>query len=216
MGLNITQMRASLYNICGIDVDDASNTVVDEQLNKSWWEIMDKFEFNEKETVIGFSLVANKGIYNVPDPFEALTSIAVLDANDKYFKLDRVTPEWYEANHDNSIDANDFPLYYFREATEITLEPTPDQAYTAVMRYMVTLADLSGSNSRVSIPQSWHEIILYGGCWRMMIELGDLMRASAIKKHQVALIDSAVPTKSKEAVDSRLANLEVVVPPYRL
>lgn len=205
-----------MYNIAGVDVDDAAETLIDDCLNRSWWEIMNKFKFREKDIAASFTLVASQAIYDCPDPFEAMRSIAIVDDDNKHHYIERVTSKWYEEHLDTDTDSDGFPTNYFREGSTITLWPTPDAAYNAVLRYTTTLADLSTSNSLPEIPQEWHEIILYGGVWRLLLELGDFNRTNEIKKHQVSLIETCIPVEAKEASDARYANLEFVGSRYEL
>lgn len=208
-------MRESVYRICGIDEDDVDVVLIDRLLNTSWWEIAAKFKFRIKDTVAEFPLVIGSEKYEVPDEFEALRSIAVYDTQNQSHYLERVTSKWYQEKYDTDADARGFPTNYFREANDIILWPTPDAVYTAVLRYTATLADLSVSNDP-SIPQEWHEAILYGGCWRLALELGDFQRKQALQQAQIAILESCVPTDAKEAADSRYANLEVMRPEYNL
>jgi hypothetical protein len=215
MGLNLAEMREGVYRVCGVDEDDVDPILVDKLLNVSWWEIMNKFKFRAKDTVAEFPLVIGSEKYTVPDAFEALRSIAVYDTSNMSHYIERVTSKWYQERYDTDADSRGFPTHYFREGDSVILWPTPDAAYTAVLRYTSTLADLSESNDP-SIPQEWHEIIKYGGCWRLALELGDFQRKESLARTQIALIESCVPVDSKEASDSRYANLEVVRNEYLL
>lgn len=207
--ITLALMVDSVERICGISADDVPDGLIEILLNRSWWEIMNKFKFRQKDLVVDFPLVAGSERYEVPDQFEALRSIAVYDTENKSHYLERVTSKWYMERYDSDEDSRGFPTHYFREGSTINLYPTPDAAYNAILRYTGTLADLAEDNDP-SIPQEWHEIIVYGGCWRLALELGDFQRKEALQNTQIGLINSCVPVESKEASDSRYANLEVV------
>lgn len=215
MGLNINVLRDSMYRITGTDVDDADQTLVDICLNRAWWEIMAKFSFREKEMAVTFAILADEAVYDVPDPFDATKSISIVDANEQSFKLERITPEWYATMQNDADSSNGQPAYYFRENSTITLYPTPDLNYTGTFRYQTTLQDLSDSVG-LPVPQEWHEIILFGGCWRLLLELGDFTRANELKATQIALIKSSIPVESKEEVDSRLSGVDFIGSKYEL
>lgn len=208
-------MLDSVYRICGVDTDDVTTTLATKLLNRSWWEIQNKFKFREKDTVLDFPLVIGSERYEVPDKFDSLRSIAVYDNDNKSHYIERVTSKWYEENYDTDTDARGFPTHYFREGSTINLYPTPDAAYNMVVRYAQTLDDLSLTNDP-SIPKEWHEIILYGGCWRLLLELGDFQRCNGLKTQQIALIQSCVPVESKEMSDSRYSGLEFKGSGYNL
>lgn len=215
MGLNLDEMRESVYRICGVDEDDVAPTIVNRLLNISWWEIAAKFKFRVKDTVAEFPLVIGSEKYEVPDEFEALRSIAIYDLNGQSHYIERVTSKWYQEKYNTNADARGMPTHYFREGADIILWPTPDNTYNTVLRYTATLADLSSTNDP-GIPQEWHEAIKYGGCWRLALELGDFQRRQALHQTQIAILESCVPTDAKEAADSRYAGLEVMRPAYEL
>lgn len=209
--IDLIELRDSLREHTGTDEDDMPDTKADLLLNRAYWEILDKFHFREKEVTATFDIVAGTRLYNMPDPFDALRLLSVLNPDtEQHMVLKRMTIQKYEELYNESEDEQDFPTHYVREACSARLWPTPDADYTATIKYWTTLADLvEGTNETPPIPQSWHEIILFGGVWRAFVSFGDYVRGNTAKAHQSALIESAVPVEAKEEYDSESAGIEV-------
>lgn len=214
-GLDLQTLRDDLRDHTGTDDTDLPDTKADLMLNRSMWEVMDKFHFREKEVTVTFSTVAGTRLYNMPDPFEAMRLLSIKDPDtNEHKKLKRTTIEYYENNYDTDTDAQDFPVYYVREGCAVRLLPTPDDAYELTLKYWTTLADLSDSNTAIVIPPSWHEIILFGAVYRGFLSFGDFVRANGMRQQQIGLINSSVPTEAKEEYDSSDAALSVKVREY--
>lgn len=215
MTLDIIQLRADLRDHTGTDEFDMPTAKADLYLNRSYWEILDKFHFREKEVTATWDTVAGTRLYNMPSPFEALRKLSIKDpATGEHKVLDRTTIDVYERTFDADSDAQGFPVAYVREGCAVRLLPTPDDAYEITQKYWTVLSDLSDSNSVPPIPQSWHEIIMFGGVWRAFLGNRDFVSANATKAHQISLINSSVPVEAKEEYDSPEARLEVRVRPY--
>jgi len=215
MGLDLQQLRDDLRDATGTDIDDLSDEKVDRLLNRSYWEVLDKFPFREKEVTVTFNTIIGTRLYNMPEPFEALRKLSILEPATLVHKtIDRTTIDVYERTYDTNEAAEGFPTHYVREGCAARLLPTPDAIYEITEKYWTVLADLSITNDTPAIPQSWHEIILLGAIWRAFISFGDYQRARAANQHQIALINSAVPVEAKEEVDSPRGGLEVIVREY--
>lgn len=210
MGLDVQELRDSVRLATGTDEADLPNDKLDLYLNQSWWEIIDRHHFREKEVTVTFETVAGVRLYNMPSPFEALRKLSILDSDYKnHTVLNRITIDSYEAKYDEDEDARGFPVEYVREGCAVRLWPTPDAVYTMTQKYWTTLSDLSDTNDPV-IPQSWHEIVLFGALWRAFIlHMGDYVRGNEAKRHQASLINNAVPVEAKEEIDSHRAALSV-------
>jgi hypothetical protein len=215
VSIEIAELRTELREHLGVDETELDNTQADLLLNRAYWELLDKFPFREKEVTITFPTVAGTRLYDVPSPFEALRLLSVEDLDDFSHKtLDRMSVLEYEKKYVNQEDSQAKPTHYVREGCAVRLYPTPDDVYTLTMKYWTVLADLSDSNTDPCIPQSWHELILFGGIWRGYLRFGDYQRANNMKAHQVNLINSQVPTESKEEIDSPYAGIEVKMNEY--
>lgn len=213
MTLSLVRMRQLVRKPVGMDTDDPDLTDadIDEYLNRSFWEIQDKFPFREKEKTGTFVTQVGIRNYEMPKPFDSLISLAIVDATTtQHHPLTYASPREYELIYNESDNSEGKPRKYVREDCFARLWPTPDQAYTVVIRRRVILADISESNDTFSIPQVWYEIIVYGAVWRIFIDLGDFQRASAMKAHQVSLVNTIQPTEIKELGDTSTAGLEVI------
>jgi hypothetical protein len=181
-------------------------------LNRSHWEIIDKFPFREKEATLKVNTVAGVRSYIVPSPFEAIRQISVFDPNSEvYTPLERQTIYTHETDRAeiNDTDKQDIPTHYLRETNKIRLNPVPDGIYTLSIKYWITLDDLATS-SDLTLPPSWHEIVLLGAVWRGLLRMRDHTGSVNFKNQQLALINSSVPTEAKEEFDSHRAGLDVL------
>lgn len=219
MGLDLDAMCDELWGATGTDSGDPqmSRTKVIEYLNRSFWELLDKYHFREKDATKTFNTTEGERRYEVPTPFEALQNIAIIDPDtEQSTPLMRMSTEKYNEKYNTDADARAIPTHYIREDCTIRLWPTPDSSeYTIVIKYWMVLDDLNDDvNEQPVVPRAWHEVILYGGIWRAYIALRDFASANAMKAHQKALIDTMVPVEAKEETHSPNAGLAPKVREY--
>jgi|GraSoiStandDraft_4_1057263.scaffolds.fasta_scaffold44309_6 hypothetical protein len=216
-GLNIVNMREGIRKATGIEDGDPDLTTaqIDLYLNRALWEIDNKFPFKEKEKTVTFETVSAERNYDVPTPVDAVKSLAISDLFSKETKTLRYM-ETFE--YDNLYDADTYnmgkPWGYTRENCFVRLWPTPDKIYTIIMKRWIILSDLDDTNDIPEIPIVWHEVIQLGGLWRAFIDIGDIARANQIKNHQIAIINSIIPTQVKEEGNDKYAGLEVLRADY--
>lgn len=215
MTLDIVQMRTDLRDHTGTDEVDMPDERADLLLNRSYWKILDDYHFREKEVTVTWDTVPGTRLYNMPSPFEALRKLSIKDpATGEHKVLQRTTIDVYERTYDADADAQGMPQAYVREGCAVRLLPTPDAAYEITQKYWTVLSDLSETNATPPIPQTWHEIIMFGGVWRAFLSFGDYVRGNAAMSTQATLINSSVPVEAKEEYDSPNAGLEVKVREY--
>ena len=209
MGLTKAQMVQKLLIAIGQDENDSTKqTEALLLLNQSYWDLIDRFSFREKEKTATFVTEVGVRNYSMPEPFEALQSLSLVDLNSGLHKgLEKMDPSTYEDSFNESVDQYGEPERYVRENCFARLWPTPDNVYTIVIKYWTTLDDLSDSQNP-QIPQSWHEIILYGGIWRGFFEAGDIEKSTSVRQHTELLISSRIPTEAKEEKDTRYSALQ--------
>lgn len=221
MPFNLEAMRKKVRKPLGIATTDTDllDAEIDEYLNLAYWEIQDKFPFREKERTATFVTVAGQRVYNMPEPYEALKSLAIKEADNvsgQFTKLIRMDTDEYENRYNSDETSRSFPTHYTREDCFFRLWPTPNGVYTMSMKRTITLIDLSDAQTTPEIPRAWWEVIIYGAIWRAFMDYGDFDRSQAIKAHQIALLNSLVPVESKEEQDSREAAVTVYRPSYDL
>jgi hypothetical protein len=209
MSLSVAQMIATIRRDTGIDVNDLDDAAVTLCLNRSWWEVADKFEFREKEASTTFNTVAGTVLYPAPNPYEAIQGLYIEDVNSQQRTPLRFMEDFeYETLLVNNTDSRGTPTRYFRKNNNIGLWPTPDAVYPIYEDYLMTLADLVAVAP--PIPQVWHEPIMFGGTYRCYLAVGDKVNASYFRKEQADMINTTSPTKSKEEkTDMRWAGLSV-------
>src|SRR5437879_1056117 len=214
MPINVNTMVLELRGHTGTDSSDLSDPDVLLLLNRSFWDLIDRFKFREKEVIATFSTVAGTNFYQVPSPFEAIQGFAIEDPiTFRHDPLIRMTEYDYEQNFTNNPDQSDFdkPIKYFRKGNGVLLWKTPDKVYTITIYYWTTLSDLDQSNNNVvPIPQVWDEIILWGGIAGAYKRLGDFARGQAAQSEQDRLITERVLVIAKEEIDTHRGGLDVV------
>lgn len=216
--LDVTQMILALRKPLGMDSDDLSDADATLLLNRSYWEIIDKFNFREKEVTATFNTEVGVSRYNMPEPFEALRQLAIKDPDsNQHTPLERSSIFEYSQLYNENVESRGMPEKYVREGCFARLWPTPDAAYTLTIKYWTTLSDFNSASPLIQypeIPQVWHEIIVFGAIWRGFIDIGDFARANQVKAHQISLIDSTSPVEAKEEFDSHTSGVEVIRAPY--
>lgn len=219
MSLDIVKLRKGVRKPTGMEEGDTDliDDEIDDYLNRSFWEIQDKFPFREKEKTIRFATVIGTRSYDMPKPYDALVSLSLMDPYSSEFgKLARMSTDEYESVYIEKDYERGAPTHYTRENCFVRLFPTPDKEYTISMKRLITLEDLSNIKTTLDIPRVWHEIVMYGAVWRLFLDFGDISRSNHFKAHQVSLINSTIPTESKEEEDSREAGVIAYRPEYRV
>lgn len=219
MGIALATMRTNVLTQLGIDQSDLAGgqTDLDLLLNKSWWEIMDKIDFREKEdsttiqTVVGTEVYDLAATLNTTDSvvFDALRGVAIEDNDDNsWLNLNEVSQAYYDNNLISQTSAQDKPQYYMREGGNITFLPTPDDVYNIKLRYLKILSDIPTDGPVVH--QTYHEIIELGAIWRGHLLFRDFNSAREVKSFQLSLLQSSLSNASKEDRNTKYAGVEVV------
>lgn len=206
------ELRAHLGDLSTAELSQADALLL---LNRSYWELLDKIHFREKEAEIELPTVAGQQDYAVPDPFEAVQLISIQDNDSKIWtNLHRLGDFAFEQDKEDGTDAAEehlrgFPTHYMRYGSEIRLRPMPDAVYTLKIKYWTTLDDLAvGEN--LTLPPAWHEVVLYGAVHRGFMRLRDFEAASEFKIMQDNLLSTSQPTVAKEERDSHVVGLQVM------
>lgn len=215
---DISVYRDELRTSLGFGVDgeiDLPNPDCDLLVNRSYQWLLNAFKFRSKEVTTVFPTIAGERSYELPDDFEALRGISILQADTgQHTPLNRMTIDTYEQKYNESEEEQDFPTDYLREGNCIKLWRTPDAIYSITLKYDKLLDDLGNTVQFTSIPKNWEEFILAGATYRGYIRLGDFNRAMAMRKLLETDVAKAMPVEKKEEVDSHRAGLEVILPEY--
>ena len=208
MGISLSSLRTDLRDHLGVDDLDLPDADADLLLNRSWWEVMNKLDFREKESSWTLTTVVGQRNYTCPVDQDAVQNIVVLDPNTEDYKsVDQLEMNTFAQTITENVNERGMPENYARRSNEILLHPVPDDVYTITVYSLMTLADLGVAGPPA--PQEWHEIILFGACWRGFLKQGLHNRAKSIRKEQIDLINTTVPVHSKEQTDQKMAHLEV-------
>ncbi len=209
----VTELRVHL-GLETTDTDELSKVDAELLLNRSFWELMNKFKFRETEQSIEFTIDEDENFIDLPALFESIRTLSILNSDtNKWTPLVRADIKEFEKVANDDTSAKGAPENYFREGVGIRLYSSagggPDKTYTLRIKHRVTLADLADLNTTLVFPDVWHELVLFGGLWRALLRLKDFESAREIKNNQIALINSTVEVESKEEEDSSLAGIEI-------
>ncbi len=197
--ISLANMRLSVRKAVGIleGDSDLTNEDIDLYLNKSYWEIMDKFPFREKQRTGQFETVIGTLLYEIPKPVENVTGFAVVsDSTFQHIPLDQMDARETEFLYNQQTSNRGLPRKYLLENCYVRFWPTPDKVYTIVIRKNTILADIQASG--IAIPQVWCEIVEAGGKARCLADLGDIPKSSFWYKQQAKWIASTTPREEKE------------------
>src|SRR5687768_5234471 len=124
MGLTLANIRAEVLAEAGIDATDldaAGSDNLDLLINQSWWEIMDKFDYREKQASTTFATVAGTRDYDLAAKiqtaasvtFEALRHVFLLDPDtQKHEELIEESISKYETEYSEDTDLRDQPTNF--------------------------------------------------------------------------------------------------------
>lgn len=212
----LSDLRLLVTRPLGINVGGTqmSTSQIDLYLNRSFWEVQNKFPFREKEVVSTFTTIVGARNYDVSFPTEAIKHVAIEQlepiGDNSHYPLVQITRDQYEQEYKDNQEQWGIPTKYVREGCIIRLFPTPDDEYTIIVERLVALSDLSDIKTSSGIPQVWDEIIAYGGLWRACVDLGDLNRSNWFKGLQSELINTIIPAEVQEVQsNSQYAHVEV-------
>lgn len=212
-------MRSEVLAHLGMDaedLDESGTTNLDLLINRSFWEVQDKFAFREKQEKIVFSTVAGTREYTLTTvvtgvdstiTLEAFQSISITDPDTSdHIPLDSLTPREYESEYNEQTSVQDMPTHYILHGGKIILYPTPDEAYSCTLYILKILAD----DGYTTIPQAWHEIVMLGAIYRGHLRNRDFNSASQVKAQQIALLNSTPTQEAKEEIKNRYVGVDVI------
>jgi len=206
--LSLITLRSELRLHTGQDELDLPDPDADLLLNRTYWEIQEKFHLRQTEASTTFPTVASQREYDLPPSFESLRISAIRD--NETFKdnlLDRMSIKQYENTYIADTESEGKPKKYYRSNDTIVFWPTPDQVYTVVLHYLQQLDDLTDANLDPQLPRSWQEMLLQGAVYRGFYRNNDYKKGDSAKAAYIQLIQSAIPVESKEEWDSSRARV---------
>lgn len=217
MSIDLATLRTELREHLGLgdenDVSDSERTLdndaCDLLLNRSYWNIQNKYPFREKEdTDETVATVEGTESYDLPTDSEAVRKISVLDDDSgQYTPLTRLSRDKFETERNTDSDNYGVPTGYLREGDHFLLQPIPDDAYTIRITRWLTLDEVASSGP--DIPIEWHEIILMGAVARGFMRLRDYAAMQGAFASQKILIAGIVPVEAKEEEDSSMAGVDL-------
>jgi len=211
MTIPLSTLRTEVREALAVDATDMPDAVIDLLLNRTYWELLEKFHLRETES--STTLTTNQGQreYILPPDFESLRISAIIDPEtNQHYKLSMFSVKEYEQVQNDEVEHEAFPTNYFRARESLILWPTPDDVYTVILHYRQTLADLSNAAPDPNLPKSWQELLVFGAIFRGWLRVNDYDRANSMKAHYIGMINSMVPQESKEESDTSTAGLQLL------
>lgn len=211
MTISLSTLRSELRINLGVDSTDLPDADADLLLNRTYWEILEKFHLRETESSTTLTTTASDPELSLPASFESLRISSIIDPDDlQHYQLKQISIKDYERYKNDDTENDSFPEMYVREADKILLWPTPDDEYDVVIYYRTQLADLSNANTTPDLPKSWQELLILGSVYRGFLRLNDYDKANAAKAHYIGTLNSMVPVESKEEWDTSTAGVRVL------
>lgn len=213
MTISVDVLTTELREHLGTDSTDLPDANAELLLNRAFWELTNKFPFRETECSTEFTVSDTEDYIDLPSLFEAMRTLSILDADtNQWSPIERIDIQEFDRISNDDDTAKGAPVKYFREGVGIRLLSeaggAPDADYTMRIKHRITLADLD-SGDTPSVPDVWHELILFGAFWRGLIRQGRDKKAREIRNIQIGMISSTVPVEAKEEADSPLAGIEI-------
>jgi len=206
----LATLRTQLRRHLATDDTDLPDSDADLLLNRTYWELQEKFHLRETEASTTITTVAGTREYTLPASFESLRLSSYVDPDtDQHTKLEQMSQKTYEDLYNADAENESAPTNYFRDNDSIFFWPTPDAIVTIVIWHRAKLDDLSVANTEPQLPRSWQEMLLIGAVYRGFMMMNDYTKANAAKSHYIQLIQSAVPVESKEQEDYSTAGVSV-------
>lgn len=217
MGMELEVLRDELREHVGVDADDLPDPEADLLLNRSFWELMNKFRFRETECTAESTLTVGDAFLSLPVAphlFDALRKISYKDPTSLEWRvIRRQTIDSLENRASDDVEDRGPPCWYTRDQNGIRLQSVGgagvDLAYEFRIKYWVTLEDVDDTNTEVPLPQVWHEILLYGAVWRLYRRLGNHPLGREMRNTQIDLINSTAAVEGKEEEDSQMSGIEI-------
>lgn len=213
MSIPLATLRSNVRRSLAIDEYEPGfdDDGVDLLLNRTYWEIQDKFHLRETESSTTITTVAGERDLSLPASFDSLRISAILDPeSEQQTKLNLMSIKEYASWYNEASDNQAFPTHYLRESNYIRLWPTPDDEYDIIVSYRSQLADLSNSNTDPNLPRSWQELLEFGASWRGAILLGDTDKQASFYRTYTNALATAVPVESKELDDTSMSGLQPI------
>lgn len=209
MAINLATLRSELRIALSVDDIDLPDPGADLLLNRTYWEIAEKFHIRETESATTFNTEEGIREYALPSSFESLRISAIVDPiSSQHAQLTNMSIKEYENLYNESEDNYAMPTRYFRGNESIILWPTPDDEYVVIIHYRFQLTDLADADPDPLLPKSWQELLLYGATYRGFVRFNDYDKANAARALYFSTLGSMVPQESKEEWDTSRSGVQ--------
>jgi len=205
MGLTLAELREDIYDNLGMDASDISAGKIDQYLNRSYWELTKKLKFRQADAQVILTMVTGQNTYPISDyvsDFDSIRHITILE----YPNTQNLWSEVTQTDYTNLMDIEDgtntsqiSPSKYARYENNIVFNSVPSNAYSVKIFYRKSLGNILSAGP--SIPEEWHEALVYGAVARAWRAEGSDMKSNQAAAYQFQLISTMIETETKENRD---------------
>lgn len=205
MGLTLAELREDVYDNLGMDQSDIDSGKIEQYLNRSYWELTKKLKFRQADAQVVLTMMIGQTTYPIADyisDFDAIRHITIQD----YPITNEIWREVVQTDYSNLMDVEDaanvsqtVPTKYARFGDNIVFNSVPIYGYSVKIFYRKSLGNILLTGP--SVPEEWHEALVYGAVSRAWRAQGSPMRADQASAFQFQLISTMIETETKEDRD---------------
>lgn len=161
--MQLSEMRDSLRRRIGNPTTtDVSDTRLDQKINDSMREIMDKYAFHMTRSIATFPTVAGTKRYDIPA--DCVAVLRVWNATDRQRIMKR-DMRWLAETENQDTNTTGRPQYYVRARDWYQFYPIPDGVYTISVFYKNSVADLVVDADEPLIAPAYQPIVRSTLAW---------------------------------------------------
>lgn len=214
----LQSFRDQLRTRLGVDDVDLVDGQADLLINMPYWFLLAELDIEENKKNVTFPTVAGERAYELPTSLEAIIQIAITNPDSgEHAPLNPMSRNTYESVYVEGIDQQDIPTHYFRDGfCNIKMFPTPDRAYTILLRHREILSDLSNTSTDPRLPRQFDPVLLSGAVAEGHKHFRDYRAFQQEYAYFVLQTNKLKETlvKSKEKEDYTNAGLQPYIPTY--
>lgn len=145
-----TILRSRIGNPTIVDVPDS---VLDQELNAAYQDIVDRYRFHKARKRCQFDTVIGQARYDLPSDVLSVFRVKDMTNNVKLTK-------WGDRQLSVADVTEAKPTRYVRYRDYIELWPTPDGVYTIEVYYKYAHGKMTADDDQPGLPSVWHEGIM--------------------------------------------------------
>jgi hypothetical protein len=160
MAISYSAFLTQIRNYTEVDSNVLTDALLDQFISNVELDVAGKVDYDDLRKYSTANFVANQRFLNRPGDEIVIRSMQVIEASgNRTFLESRDTSFISEYNNDG---ATGLPKYYANwDENNFLVAPTPDQAYTVQLNYIIYPPHFTASNNTY-LPQYQQQVLLYG------------------------------------------------------